>query len=166
MPEETKTAETWQNPAKSFDSTKTPLPGGALVLHTAEELKIFVNPQRMRLVNLLETMGEPATAKMLADRLGISASSVKHHLNKLESIGLVEIDHQAHIHGILATYYRPTARTVVLDQTNAALRPLAQLAVDSRSCRARCRRWPPGRLTPPPPGTTPGAFCRATASCI
>ena len=80
MPEETKTAETWQNPAKSFDSTKTPLPGGALVLHTAEELKIFVNPQRMRLVNLLETMGEPATAKMLADRLGISASSVKHHM--------------------------------------------------------------------------------------
>ena len=45
VPEETKTAETWQNSAKSFDSTKTPLPGGALVLHTAEELKIFVNPE-------------------------------------------------------------------------------------------------------------------------
>ncbi len=130
MPEPEKSAATLKNPAKALDAAGTPLPGGVLVLHTQEELKIFVNPQRMRLVNLLETMGEPATAKALADHLGISASSVKHHLNKLESIGLVEVDHQAHIHGILATYYRPTARTVVFDQTNAALRPLAQLAVE------------------------------------
>ena len=92
-------------------------------------LKIYVNRQRMRLVELMTTLARPATAKMLSDRMGISASSVKHHLDKLVSIGVVEVDHREHIRGILATYYRVTDRTIVLDSTDPALRPFTEQIV-------------------------------------
>lgn len=120
----------WAQPDKVADITR---PEGweanNLVLSSEEELKIYVNRQRMRLVDLMTTLGRPATAKMLSDRMGISASSVKHHLDKLRSIGVVEVDHQAHIHGILATYYRVTDRNIVLDSTDPALQPFTERIV-------------------------------------
>ncbi len=100
-----------------------------LVLSDEAALKIYVNRQRMRLVELMTTLARPATAKMLSVRMGISASSVKHHLDKLVSIGVVEVDHREHIHGILATYYRVTDRTIVLDSTDPALRPFTEQIV-------------------------------------
>lgn len=123
----------WAQPDKVADLTR---PEGweanNLVLSSEEELKIYVNRQRMRLVDLMTTLGRPATAKMLSDRMGISASAVKHHLDKLRSIGVVEVDHQEHIHGILATYYRVTDRTIVLDSTDPALLPFtARVVQDS-----------------------------------
>jgi len=83
-----------------------------ITLQTKEQLDIFMNPQRQRLLRILEQSGEARTPKDLSVMLGISPSSVQHHLKKLESIGLVRVDHTANIRGILAKYYAAARITV------------------------------------------------------
>ncbi|WP_320129066.1 helix-turn-helix domain-containing protein [uncultured Sphaerochaeta sp.] len=82
-------------------------------LTTDEQLKIYMQPSRLKILHLLSVKG-PMTPKMVADELEMTSSSAKHHLLKLVELEIVEIDHQETIHGILATYYKPAAVTVSL----------------------------------------------------
>lgn len=84
-----------------------------LYLTGEKELKIFMHPLRQRLLRLLSLEG-PATPKSLADRLEITPSSAKHHLARLESLGLVAPHHTQLIRGITATYYQSCPVTVRL----------------------------------------------------
>lgn len=70
-----------------------------------KELRIFMEPLRQRMLRTMEIIGEPVTSKKLADAMGITPSSAKHHLTKLESIGLVGVHHTRQIHGITAVFY-------------------------------------------------------------
>lgn len=83
-----------------------------IYLSTREELNIYMSPVRQELLRALRLNGGPMTPKGLADRLGVSPSSVQHHLKKLLSLGVVEVDHQEIINGITATYYRESFATV------------------------------------------------------
>ncbi|MDD3410371.1 MAG: helix-turn-helix domain-containing protein [Eubacteriales bacterium] len=74
-------------------------------LTTEEEFDVFINPMRQRILRAMSVEGGPMTAKMLADRLRITPSSAKHHLLRLEGIGLVAVHHTETIHGIVATFY-------------------------------------------------------------
>lgn len=86
--------------------------GNSIYLSTREELNIYMSPVRQELLRTLRLSGGAMTPKGLADRLDISPSSVQHHLKKLLSLGVVEVDRQARINGITATYYRETSATV------------------------------------------------------
>ncbi|OQB23553.1 MAG: Helix-turn-helix domain protein [Firmicutes bacterium ADurb.Bin182] len=77
-----------------------------------KELGIYMHPLRQKILRAMQIIGEPVTAKQLADRLCITPSSAKHHLTRLESIGIVEKHHTEQIHGITATYYRYLPVTV------------------------------------------------------
>ena len=77
-----------------------------LDITTREQLEIYMNPQRQRLLHEMQVLARPATCKQLADVMGISASSVTHHMRKLETLGLVEVDHTEVIRGITARYWR------------------------------------------------------------
>lgn len=79
---------------------------GVLDITTREQLEIYMNPQRQRLLREMQVLALPATCKQLADIMGISASSVTHHMKKLESLGLVELDHTELVRGITAKYWR------------------------------------------------------------
>lgn len=81
-------------------------------LATREELNIYMSPVRQELLRTLRLSDGPMTPKALADKLKISPSSVQHHLKKLLSLGVVEVDHQSVINGITATYYRETRAMV------------------------------------------------------
>lgn len=81
-------------------------------LTTRGELNIYMSPVRQELLRTLRLADGPMTPKALADRLHISPSSVQHHLKKLLSLGVVEVDHQSAINGITATYYREISATV------------------------------------------------------
>ena len=83
-------------------------------LNTQEELKIYMSPVRQELLHTLAVAHGPQTAKALADRLQISASSVQMHLKKLAALGLVEPDHQDKVNGITATYFRATNAEVCI----------------------------------------------------
>ena len=76
-----------------------------LELSTEKELKVYMDPLRQRMLRTMAVMGKPVTAKKLADTMKITPAAAKHHLLRLESIGLVGIDHTEVIHGITATYY-------------------------------------------------------------
>jgi predicted transcriptional regulator len=79
-----------------------------VVLTTKEELNIYMSPTRQQLLRLLNIANTPMTPKMLSDKLQISASSVQHHIKKLMSLGLIELDHTEVINGITASFYKPT----------------------------------------------------------
>ncbi|HAW69747.1 MAG TPA: ArsR family transcriptional regulator [Firmicutes bacterium] len=81
-------------------------------LTTKKELNIYMNPVRQELLHILNVSKKPMTAKMLANELHISVSSVQHHISKLMSLELVEMDHSEVIHGIIATFYKPAPVTV------------------------------------------------------
>ena len=60
----------------------------------------------------MQICGVPMTAKQIADQIGISASSVQHHIRLLVTLGIVEPSHTEQIHGITATYFRVLPKTV------------------------------------------------------
>jgi DNA-binding transcriptional ArsR family regulator len=81
-------------------------------LNTKEELNIYMNPMRQKLLRQLSIHKSPMTPKMLADQLSISPSGIQHHIRKLLSLGLIELDHQELINGITASFYKPAMVTV------------------------------------------------------
>ena len=83
-----------------------------IVLSGKRELDIYMNPQRQNLIRCMQISGIPMTPKQLSNQIGVSASSVQHHLNQLIELGLVELDHTEPIHGITASYYRILPKSV------------------------------------------------------
>lgn len=83
-----------------------------IVLSGKRELDIYMNPQRQNLIRRMQISGVPMTPKQLSDQIGISASSVQHHIRQLVELGLVELDHTELIHGITASYYRILPKSI------------------------------------------------------
>lgn len=83
-----------------------------IILSGKRELDIYINPQRQNLLRCMRIAGIPLTPKGIANRIGVSASSVQHHIRKLMDIGVVELSHTAQIHGITAKYYKVSPKTV------------------------------------------------------
>jgi DNA-binding transcriptional ArsR family regulator len=76
-----------------------------IILDTPEKNKIYMNPQRQRLIRLMQVSGEAMTPKQLSKELGISPSAATAHIKKLESLGVLRLDHTKKINGITAKYY-------------------------------------------------------------
>jgi DNA-binding transcriptional ArsR family regulator len=97
-----------------------------ITLAGKRELDIYINPQRQNLLRRMKLMDAPVTPKALADQMGISASSVQHHLKKLLELGVVELDHTERVRGITASYYRVPPKVVriggLIEDENAAQR--------------------------------------------
>src|SRR5699024_500211 len=102
-------------------------PDHVLTLRGEAAMKIFINPTRMRIVEEMRLHSEPLTPKALADRLGLSPSSAKHHLAKLASIVVVLLADQATIHDIVPSHYRLTDKAINLDVTDPAAREFAPI---------------------------------------
>lgn len=83
-----------------------------IVLSGKRELDIYMNPQRQNLIRCMQIASVPMTPKQLSNLLGISPSSVQHHIRQLVELGLVELDHTGLIHGITASYYRILPKNV------------------------------------------------------
>ena len=77
------------------------------IISTVEEFKALGDPLRSRILGIIQY--QPATAKQIADRLGMSPSSVGHHLHVLEDARLVQIVARRSIRGTIANYYTRTA---------------------------------------------------------
>jgi len=77
------------------------------VLTSLEEIKVFTDPFRMKILFALDE--EPLTVKQLADRLGEVPSKVHYHVKELERIGVLEIVDKKEKAGIVEKYYFPTA---------------------------------------------------------
>lgn len=89
-----------------------PLPP-SLRITTARQLKAVSDPTRSRILGIIQN--QPATAKQLADRLGVAPGTIGHHLRTLESAGLAQVVARRRVRGIIARYYTRTARIFDFD---------------------------------------------------
>ncbi len=81
-------------------------------LQTEADFRIYMLPLRQKILRLLRIQGKALTSKQIADKLGISPSSARHHLLRLMDLGLVEHDHYEMVNGIQANYLRSADVTV------------------------------------------------------
>ncbi|REK71317.1 winged helix-turn-helix domain-containing protein [Paenibacillus paeoniae] len=86
------------------------------VLKTIEEIRIFSDPYRMKIMNQYRKTSRPATIKEIADKLGEVPAKVYYHARKLESIGLLELAETKLINGITAKYYTAFEGTIEVNQ--------------------------------------------------
>lgn len=79
---------------------------GKRIIQTDEEIKIFADPYRMRIMEVFIEHKEPMTVKEVADHMGEVPAKIHYHVKKLISIDILELDHVEVIHGINAKYYK------------------------------------------------------------
>lgn len=76
-----------------------------ITLTTKEQIDIYMNPQRQRILKVMDIYAIPVTSKQISLKLGISSSAVTYHLKKLEKLGVVALNNIEMVHGIQAKYY-------------------------------------------------------------
>ena len=74
-----------------------------LVLTNPDQLKAMGDATRVRILNRLEE--EPASAKQLADFLGMTHGKVGHHIKVLEEAGLVEVIEERRVRALTERLY-------------------------------------------------------------
>ena len=83
-------------------------PAEIRVIDRIDELRAIANPLRISMLDLL--IAEPRTVKEIGKALGISSTKLYYHVGEMERAGLVRLVHTELQSGILAKYYRATAR--------------------------------------------------------
>lgn len=96
-----------------------PLLPPRLTLTTPQQVKAIADPLRARILGIIQH--QPATAKQLADRLGVAPGSIGHHLQILETAGLAQVIAHRLVHGIVAKYYTRTARIFTFEVPHEVL---------------------------------------------
>lgn len=84
-----------------------------LTLTTREQMKAIGDPTRSRMLVIIQN--QPATAKQIADRLGVPPGTIGHHLQVLEAAGLARMIARRQVRGTVAKYYVRTARLFIYD---------------------------------------------------
>ncbi len=84
------------------------------VIASPEKAKVLVDPMRREILRLLS--GQPMTQNELAQTLGLSNTSVAHHIKLLSDIGLVRVEREEkELHGILQKFYETTSLAYFVD---------------------------------------------------
>ncbi|MWV43575.1 helix-turn-helix domain-containing protein [Paenibacillus sp. HJL G12] len=89
-------------------------------LSTIEEIRIYSDPYRMKILSHFQRMDHPATIKEIADAMGEVPAKVYYHAKKLESIGLIHIVSTKEINGINAKYYESFKGAVRIKRDDGA----------------------------------------------
>lgn len=84
-----------------------------LVITTVQQFKALGDSTRDRILSIIQH--QPATAKQLAERLGLPPGTIGHHLQVLEGAGLAQVVARRLVRGTVAKYYTRTARIFVYD---------------------------------------------------
>lgn len=79
-----------------------------LSVATERQYKALSDPTRGRILGII--LHRPATAKQIADLLGVAPGTIGHHLQTLEAAGLARVCARRLTRGIVAKYYARTAR--------------------------------------------------------
>ena len=83
-------------------------------LQRFEQIKLLADERRMAILRLL--MAEPATLTQLGEALGQSPAWVRHHLQKLEAAGLVELGEVRTTGKVTEKFYRTKAGAYLLQE--------------------------------------------------
>jgi len=77
-------------------------------LQDFDKLKILADTRRLAILRLL--MVKPETLTSIGEALGEHPALIRHHLKRLEKVGLVELDSSRIVRGFVEKYYRARAR--------------------------------------------------------
>lgn len=88
--------------------------GKVEILDQFEAIKAMADPRRLEIMRLL--LAEPASLTQLGARLGQHPARVRHHMQKLESAGLVEISQVTVTSGVTEKFYRACAGAYLIQQ--------------------------------------------------
>ncbi|WP_410615232.1 ArsR/SmtB family transcription factor [Amycolatopsis sp. lyj-109] len=103
------------------------------VIEDAAAAEVSLDPVRAR---LLAELAEPASATMLAARIGLPRQKVNYHLRALESHGLVELVEERRKGNVTERMMRATAASYVISPTAlAAVQPDPARSPDRLSAR-------------------------------
>lgn len=84
-------------------------------LTSPDEIKIYSNPFRLKILSLFDSTNTPLNVKNMADKLGEVPSKVHYHVKELEKIGVMEIVEKKERSGIVEKFYLPTAELFYID---------------------------------------------------
>ncbi|MCF8018678.1 ArsR family transcriptional regulator [Petrocella atlantisensis] len=87
-------------------------------IETDDEIKIFSDPYRMKIINAYIKARKPLTVKGVADIMGEVPAKVHYHVKKLLSIDILVLDHTEVINGITAKYYKLTTEQFKVSYQN------------------------------------------------
>src|ERR1700742_1094431 len=90
-------------------------------------VRAISHPVRMRLLAILEK--EPASPKMLAERLSIALGTIAYHIRTLNSLGLLELVDTKQRRGAVEHYYQAKEHPRFSDQAWAELDVVAKQRV-------------------------------------
>jgi len=79
------------------------------ILTTIDEIKAVNDPYRAEILGTFNRIGEPATVKQVADKMGEVPAKVHYHVKKLQKVGILELVRTQEINGIVAKFYSPVA---------------------------------------------------------
>jgi DNA-binding transcriptional ArsR family regulator len=79
-----------------------------VIIDTPERMKALGDQVRVEITHIIQF--QPATAKQIAEKLGLSPGAVGHHLHVLERAGLVQIVALRLVRGTVAKYYARTGK--------------------------------------------------------
>ena len=84
------------------------------ILDHFEQIKALADPRRLAILRLL--LAGPASLTQLGASLGQHPARVRHHMQKLEAAGLVEINEITITNGVTEKFYRTTAGAYLIQQ--------------------------------------------------
>lgn len=99
------------------------------VIKTDEELKVFNDPYRMKIIRVFQRSEEPLTVKGVADILGEVPAKIHYHVQKMLKVKFLELDHVEVINGINAKYYKLPMKsfTISLKDGDDEMKKMSQL---------------------------------------
>lgn len=91
-----------------------PANDNAIRLTSLSDIKTFSDPYRIMIYKTFSNADEAITIKRVADIMGEVPAKVYYHAKKLIKLGVLELDHEENINGIIAKYYKATDRRIIM----------------------------------------------------
>jgi DNA-binding transcriptional ArsR family regulator len=104
-------------------------PAAEQVITRLETLKVFSDPLRSRILDLLRT--DPSTVKRLAAELNVSPKKLYYHVNLLEQHELIRVVSTRVVSGIIEKQYRAGAYLFLFDKSLLVGTASAEEALDA-----------------------------------
>ena len=78
------------------------------------KIKVLADPRRLKIIQLL--MAKPASLTQLGQMLGQHPARIRHHIQKLEEAGLIELDEITITRGVTEKFYKAKAGAYLLQK--------------------------------------------------
>ena len=82
-------------------------------MKSLEQVRILAHPLRLKLIEHFAQC--PMTTRQVAEKLGVPATRLYHHVNALEAVGLIRLKETRPVRGTIEKYYEAVARKMMVD---------------------------------------------------